>query len=248
MLKLATKFVPRQPAYETAYRAGYRHAELWLGAKLLADWRGLARQARHYPFAYALHFPNRLELGAETLEQAVCLYRALDCQCMIIHQPMFDRFHEALTRHEPKLQLAVENHRLTPEAFDHWAERNPGLTLDVEHLWKFTLAGAPLEEVLRAVRRFLERSAARLRHVHLPGYYPGFDEHRPMYCSRDLVFAVLSLLAEFHFEGLIVSEVDAEYQNFHDLRMDALLFDRWREQHDSPSGGLPEGAVPGLDR
>ena len=78
------------------------------------------------------------------------------------------------------------------------------------------------------VRRFLERHRTKLRHVHLPGYLPGYDEHRPQYCSRDMVLGVLSLLSEFEFEGLVVSEVDIAFQKAIDLRMDTLLFDRWR--------------------
>src|SRR6185437_8983938 len=108
------------------------------------------------------------------------------------------------------LPLAVENHRLTPDAFLDWAQRNPGLTLDVEHLWMYTLRDAPLSNLLAEVRSFLSRFAHKLRHVHLPGYLPGQPEHRPMYCSRDMVLAVFSLLEEVHFTGLIVSEVNPE--------------------------------------
>ena len=43
-----------------------------------------------------------------------------------------------------------------------------------------------------------------------------------------MALPVLSLLAEFHYEGLIVSEVNPEYQNAQELRMDVLLFDAWR--------------------
>jgi hypothetical protein len=66
----------------------------------------------------------------------------------------------------------------------------------------------------------------------MPGYWPGLEEHRPMYCARDMVFPVLSLLAEVDFEGLVVSEVSPEYQNAHELRMDVLLFDAWRERYE----------------
>jgi hypothetical protein len=232
MLKVATKFAPKPPEFERAHRAGFRCVELWLDAVVLAGWQDVAALARHYPFAYALHFPNRLEHPGPTLEQAVQLYRALDCQSMVIHQPLFDRHHEELLRREPGLWLAVENHKLDPERFTRWAESNPGLTLDVEHLWKFTLRDGPLDRLVQEVRAFLSRFAEKLRHVHLPGYVPGYDEHRPMYCGREMVFAVLSLLAEFRFDGLIVSEVREDYQTLNDLRMDVLLFDTWRELHD----------------
>lgn len=46
-----------------------------------------------------------------------------------------------------------------------------------------------------------------------------------------MIFPVLSLLADAGFEGLVVSEVNPEYQNANELRMDVLLFDTWRSQH-----------------
>ncbi len=232
MLKLATKFAPRQPAFELAHCAGFRCAEIWLDAAVLADWEAIAALARHYPFEYALHFPNRLEQPDRTLEEAVALYRALGCRSMVIHQPMLDRHGEALLRLAPEMRLAVENHKLDPERLTRWAENSPGLALDVEHVWKYTLHDAPFVRLLEEVRGLVTRFAGKLRHVHLPGYVPGYDEHRPMYCARALVFEVLSYLAEIQFDGLIVSEVNPEFQNANDLRMDVLLFDTWRQQHD----------------
>jgi len=232
MLKLATKLAPTTAALETAFRAGFRHAELYLDQAILADWPGALERARHYPFGYALHFPNRPELTADMLRGCVELYRQLGCRSLVIHQPMFDRYAEELLRLEPALRLGIENHKLSPEQFAAWAERGPGLTLDVEHLWMFTHKGAPLSVVLATVQDFLRRWGDRLRHVHLPGYWPGCREHRPMYCGRDLVFPVLSLLAEHRFGGLIVSEVSMEFQNVAELTMDVLLFEAWRQRYD----------------
>jgi sugar phosphate isomerase/epimerase len=226
---------------EHAHRAGFHFAEIWLDAAVLADWQQVATLARDYPFGYALHFPNRLEQPGQTLEQAVELYRALGCRSMVIHQPLFDRYHAELLRLEPEMRLAVENHKLDPERFRLWAERNPGLALDVEHLWKFTHPDASLRRVLDEVRSFLGGFAGKLRHVHMPGYLPGLPEHRPMYCSRDLVFGVLSLLEEVGFDGLIVSEVNPDYQTPNDLRMDVLLFESWR---DRPESGHSRATAP----
>jgi hypothetical protein len=232
MLKIATKLAPETLGLETAYRAGFRYAELFLDAAILAECDAALSRTRHYPFGYALHFPNCAELSAEALRGCVELYRQLGCRSLVIHQPKFDRYQQELLRLEPGLRLAVENHKLNPTQFDEWAEVNSGLTLDVEHLWKFTLRDAPLSELLDRVRTFLSRWADKLRHVHLPGYWPGLREHRPMYCARDLVLPVLSLLAEHRFDGLIVSEVNPEYQNLTELHMDMLLFEVWRHQHD----------------
>src|SRR5260370_806641 len=101
MLRLATKFAPQPRALETAYRAGFRHAELWLDAAVLARWKDVARLAGDYPNGYALHFPTWLDLAPEALEQTVALYRGLNCRCLVIHQPMVDRFGEPLLRLEP---------------------------------------------------------------------------------------------------------------------------------------------------
>lgn len=229
MLKLATKFAPEPAAFEMAHAAGFRYAEIWLDARLLTGWPTIAALARQYPLEYVLHFPNRTDLTYETQEHVAQLYHELGCRCLVIHQPQSDRFQAALLSLEPGMQLAVENHHLDPQSLEGWAAANCGLALDVEHFWMLTLRNVPLAELLTALRAFLTRWHQKLRHVHLPGYVPGFDEHRPMYCSREMVFAVLSLLEEFRFEGLIVSEVEPEFQTLNDLRMDVLLFETWQE-------------------
>ncbi len=225
MLRLATKFKPDAPAFETAVRAGFHHAELWTDADVLLGWRRVADLARAYPLGYALHFPNRLDQPPEVLRGAVELYRALDARALVLHQPHMDRYGAALLALDPDLRLAVENHRI--DSIDGWAGPNPGLALDVEHLWMFDNDHRPLGEILAFVRDILHRYAPKLQHVHLPGYLPGQAQHRPMYCSRDLCLGVFDLLASVGFTGLVVSEVNEEFQNEHDLRMDVLLFERW---------------------
>jgi sugar phosphate isomerase/epimerase len=231
-LKLATKFDPQLPKVDTAHKAGFRYAEIWLDQGVLANWQSVAERLRIYPLDYALHFPNQLNLDPVALKQTVALYGQLGCQALVIHQPMHDKFREPLLALDADLGLAVENHRLSAAEFEHWAEHNSGLTLDVEHLWKFTLGNGSLEQLLDSLRAFLARFGPKLRHVHLPGYWPGFREHRPMYCARELILPVLSLLAKAGYEGFIVSEVEREYQNVHELRMDVCLYEAWREEHE----------------
>jgi len=231
MLKLATKFAPTVSCLETAYRAGFRHAELFLDKAIVADWQAAATNARHYPFGYTLHFPNRVDLSPGALKDVVSLYRELGCRCMVMHPPMFDKFHGTLLEIEPALCLAIENGRLKPQGFANWAARNTALTLDVEHLWKFTLLDCPLERLLEEMHSFLACHAAKLRHIHLPGCWPGLKEHRPMYSAREMIFPVLSMLNQAGFDGFVVSEVAMAFQNPNDLRMDVLFFDRWREVH-----------------
>ena len=229
MLKLATKFKVQPNSIQAAVDAGFTCAEIWLDAKVLENWADVSRLATRSPLQFSLHFPNRGNLTDTHLSQAVELYHSLDCSAMVIHQPMMDLYGRSLLEIDPSIRLGVENHRLSPEDFQRWASSNRWLTLDVEHLWMLTLADCPLAQLLDSVRRFLERFHEKLIHVHLPGYLPGHDEHRPMYCSREMVLAVMNLLAEYRFEGLMVSEVNLDYQNPSELRMDVLLFNRWRQ-------------------
>jgi len=226
MLKIATKFIPKPENFTRAWSAGFRFAEFWLSAELLNDADQIVETAKDYPFGYVPHFPNR-KVNEQGVKQAIRLYRELNSQALVIHQPMFDTWQKEFLSRDPKIRLAVENHRLDEKSFWQWAEKNPGLNLDVEHLWKFTLQDSPLAHLLKTLEKFLGRYAAKLYHVHLPGYTPGAEEHRPMYCNRNFVFGVWGLLEEFGYEGLVVSEVDKEYQTDQDLQMDMLLFERW---------------------
>src|SRR5438132_1492102 len=98
MLKLATKCAPRSDCLENAYRAGFRHVELWLDQGVLTDLSTTLQQVNDYPNGYALHFPNQLNLASETLTHAISLYRQVGSRCLIIHQPMFDKYREPLLR------------------------------------------------------------------------------------------------------------------------------------------------------
>ena len=101
------------------------------------------------------------------------------------------------------------------------------MTLDIEHIWKFSLHDAPLEKLFTLVRGVFERASHCIRHIHMPGYLPGPTEHRPMYTSREFCMGVFDILADHDFAGLVVSEVDMQFQNYFELRMDTLLFERW---------------------
>jgi sugar phosphate isomerase/epimerase len=142
-IEIATEFSPTPGGYEAARTAGFRRAELWTDDIALAGWRAVAELAASSGLGHAPHFPDRLEQPPETLERVVALSKALDASAVVVHQPHFDRYSAGLYRLAPDLRLAVENHELGPEGFLDWAGRNPGPTLDVEHLWKFTLRDAP---------------------------------------------------------------------------------------------------------
>ena len=227
MLKLATKFAPHASALAMARDAGYRYAEIWTDAAVLADWRAVAERCAGYPLEYVVHFPNREPRDERSLADAVSLCRQLACPAMVIHQPLFDRLSGRLLALDAGLPLAVENHQLTPAEFEAWAENNPGLTLDVEHLWLYTLHDGPLDELLAAVASFLDRYAHKLLHVHMPGYQPGQGAHRPMHTSPDMVLGVFTLLAEHRYQGFIVSELAGEYQTPEVLEADMALFHGW---------------------
>lgn len=228
MPQIATKFKPDAASFQLALDSGFRAAELWLDETILLDTDRVAELAERFPFRYAIHFPNDLDVSPAAVERAAWLYSRLDCSALVIHEPQFRKYSEALLRHAPEARLAVENHFHRPDELHRWCARWPGLTLDVEHLWLFCLGQeAPLSRVLDETARFLDLFGSRLRHVHLPGFVPFHDEHRPMYCNRDFVRAVWGLLDEMRFGGLVVSEVSLPYQNAFDLRMDVLLHAGW---------------------
>jgi hypothetical protein len=227
MLILATKFIPDRSAFETAQRAGFRAAEFWLNAKLLLEQDRIATLAKQFPFRYALHFPNDGPISDEALKCAASLFRQLDCTAIVIHQPMFDRYAKTLWEIDPGLILAIENHVLNLTKFEQWAEQSPALTLDVEHLWKFTLHDAPLAILLEHLDRILDRHAGKLHHVHLPGYRPGGEEHQPVHESDEMASEVLTRLAAHGFGKLVVSEADTPFQVDEFLRKDVAFFDRW---------------------
>lgn len=233
MLKLATKFRPDDTrAFETAAHAGIRGVEFWLNAQLLMEWRNIVMTARRFAFDYALHFPNRGELSDEHLESMVSLYRELQCNALVIHHPMFRRYADSLLALAPSLNLAVENHSLGKEEVVEWATQNPGLTLDVEHVWMYTLPDASLNELTTYLDRLLSRFGDKLRHVHLPGYRAGGNEHRPLHHNAEMVTSVLTLLADHGYSQLVVSEAEPEYQNAHDLRCDRSVFETWRTRYE----------------
>ena len=234
MLQLATKFAPVRESFELAWQAGFPAAELWLDRSVLEREADVVSLARQYPFRYGLHFPNRTDLSDEHVHAVVRLYRELDCRALVIHEPMARKFAGPLVELHPQLCLAVENHYVRPDDFLSWYRRQPGVALDVEHLWMLTMGDVTVEAVLKEVDQLLAADPGRLQHVHLPGYVPGYLEHRPMYCNRDLVWGIWDRLEQIGFDGLIVSETSLEYQTAENLRMDRLLFESWWKQRIAP--------------
>jgi hypothetical protein len=227
-LKLATRFYPEPQTFKRATRAGFQCAELLTYVGVLANWEAVASMARQFPLQYTIRFPKDGELTPWLLDGAVALYRELACQEMIIQARMYKHYARRLLAREPSLCLAVENGRVDRGGFDRWAGERRWLTLNVEHLWRYSLQDAPLETLLAALEAFLAVHAGKLRHVHLPGYRPGGNEHRPMYCGAEMVYAVLSRLARAGFTGRVVSEVRSDYQTYKNLRKDVVLFADWR--------------------
>lgn len=230
MFRQATKFAPRSAKpFQLAQDAGFDSVEFWLGQKLLDEWEEVAELAKSFPFEYALHFPNRGELNERQLQNAIQLYHELACGAMVIHQPMFDQYGETIFQLDPTVRLGVENHFLESDVqLREWAEASPYLTLDIEHLWIFTRQDCSLKALLQSVDYLLAEFGGKIIHIHLPGYLPGYKEHRPQYCSRSMVMKVFSLLADHEYDGLVVSEIANRFQNAEELMMDRLLFRRWQ--------------------
>ena len=231
MFDLATKFIPERPHFQIAIDAGFRATEFWLSAKLLSQTKEIATVAAEFPFRYALHFPNGGSIAPSELKSTVELYHELNCTAIVIHQPMFKKHGQALLDIDSTISLAIENHKLDPAGFESWAEESRGLTLDVEHLWEFTLPGASFKDLLAQIDRFLDRHAKKLQHVHLLGYHPGGEEHLPVHRHPELAIEVWDRLASHGFGKLVVSEADLPYQTRESLEKDVALFDGWLQAH-----------------
>lgn len=229
MLSLATKFAPVRSAFDTASASGFLATEFWLDEKFLLDSDAIIPLALEYPFRYAMHFPNQGPLSDDAIRRSSSMYRALNCTAIVIHQPMFDRYARALLEIDPDLDLAIENHVLDERQFDRWSEVSPGLTLDVEHLWKYTLHDCSIEKLLVRVDRLLKDHSAKLHHVHLPGYRPGGEEHQPTHFNDVLAIEIMNRLAAHGFEKLVVSEAELEFQSEPFLKKDVQLYQTWTE-------------------
>ena len=230
MLRLATKFRPVPSHFDTATAAGFRNAEFFLDRDVLDDPTGVIETAREYDLGYALHFPNKPELEVAHLEAVARLYDELSASAVVIHPHMLRQYGEQMRSVHSDIALAEETMRVAPDEFPEWLEAHDHVTLDVEHIWKFSLNDGPIEELFRLVESIFASHGDRVRHIHMPGYLPGYGEHRPMYTSREFCFGIFDILASNGYEHLVVSEVDLEFQNAAELRMDVLLFERWEQQ------------------
>jgi sugar phosphate isomerase/epimerase len=230
MLKFATKLPAHAAKVEIAWMAGFRSAEVSLNADFVKDWKGAARTLLARPMRYVLHFPNKGPLGSGKLKKTVKLYRALNCEVMVIHPGMMEEHGDRLLELYPESCLAVENGKLSYDQFWHWADEYDDLTLDVEHLWKFSLDDAPLEELCHEVRCFLWRFGGKLRHVHLPGYQPGSNEHRATFQSPAMAQALLEILDAAGFTGMVVSEAREAWQTPPALAADIDFYARWAQK------------------
>ncbi|MBT6156896.1 MAG: hypothetical protein HOL01_16320 [Planctomycetaceae bacterium] len=230
MSKHAARTSASPVEFAAAEEAEISNLELQVSIDDLLNWEETARVAKTAGFNYTVKFPTSLEVPELALENCVKLCAVLSCDTLVIHEPMVRKFGSRIAELAPGLMLAVENNRFNKVRFEEWAGSNDKLTLDVEHFWKFTLNDAPLEVMLDELGLFLQKYGEKLQQVHLSGYQPGHPVHRPMYCNRDMVFSVLSLLAESGFDGFLVSEVSAEYLNRRDLVMDTRLIGSWQEQ------------------
>ncbi len=238
MLHFATKLAPEPAPLDLARSAGFQCSEFWMNGDRLLDIRPILDAIRGRGMRHVIHFPNSGPLGEEQLSNAVRLYRAIGSDAMVIHTPMLRSYGPRLLELDPGVKLCVENGIEAGADFSDWAERNEWLTLDVEHVWKFALRDAPLDQLLDTVREILATHGSRIRHVHLPGYSPGAPEHRPAHYSPDLVLPVFDLLQDIGFGGLIVSELDHEFQTLDHLRKDVALFRAWSNREPHPAGKI----------
>ena len=228
MLKLATKLQPNRQTLELAYRAGFRHTELFLDEQNLLKWQQTLETCREFPFTYVPHFTNKT-ISTEALEGILHLYHELNCQAMVIHEPMFAKYEQEIKSRMPRVRLGIENHFKNPAQLQEFAQSATYITLDIEHLWVLTWPKISQQDLLEKFKQFWNEFGDKVIHIHFPG--PRADEpfqHRPMYNNRELVFAVFDHLHSCGYKGLIVAEVDQYYQTYPELHMDVLLFESWR--------------------
>lgn len=243
MLRLATKFLPTPENFHQATDAGFRNAELFLNAAVLEQADTVIELALGFDLQYAMHFPNKPELTETHLSACCRMFRELNASAIVIHPPMLKRYGDQLRAIDSHIVLAVETMRVPPSELPEWAQQQDAVTLDMEHIWKFSLHDAPLEQLFTLIRRIFHKAAANVVHVHMPGYLPGQGEHRPMYTSREFCIGLFDILADYEFRGLVVSEADMDFQNPFELKMDVLLFQRWCELRRAALEGLAPKAV-----
>ena len=243
MLNLATKFLPVPCDFRQAWEAGFRSAELFTNAEVLDRADDVIAMARDFDMNYAMHFPNRPELSDDHLAACGRLFDELNMSAVVVHPPMMKRYGDRLRQMHPHLVLGVETMRVPPDEMIDWIHQQGTVTLDIEHIWKFTLLDSPLEDLLALVREIFHKAADNVVHVHMPGYLPGQGEHRPMYTSREFTLGVFDILADYDFGGLVVSEVDMQFQNPYDLKMDVLLFERWRHFRNQAAVRTPDNVL-----
>lgn len=235
MLRIATKFLPEKAAFEQAFRAGFRHAEFFLNAEVLERVDEVIETAQQFDMRYALHFPNKAGLANSHLEACAKMFTQLHASAIVMHPPMLRKYEEPLRAINRDLVLAIETMRVPKEELLQWVAKHKAVTLDMEHIWMFTLPGAPIDEFLALVRSIFQQHGDCVKHVHMPGHLPGQGEHRPMYTSREFCLGVFDILAEFQYDGLVVSEVNMPFQNPFDLRMDVLLYEGWLAHKSRPA-------------
>ena len=229
MFSLSTKFSPASANFEKAIFAGYENAELYMTPTRLMSWKSLSKIARSFDLNYVLHFPTEGKIGSQTCEEIVRLARDLGCQIIVVHEEQLDDV-SLISSLDPGIRLAVENKYLHFNDLDEWIASHEFVTLDIEHLWKNTLHDCDLNSLCSVVRSLLKKHNCRIQHIHLPGYLPGQAEQKPMYCSREMVFSMFDILYEEQYGGWVVGELDENFQNQHEMKMDLLLFETWKSK------------------
>ena len=227
-LKLATRFYPEPQTFKRATRAGFQCAELLTYVGVLANWEAVASMARQFPLQYTIRFPKDGELTPWLLDGAVALYRELACQEMIIQARMYKHYVQRLSRGSHPCALPSKTAVWTAGGSTAGPARDVGSRSTSSTSGDIRYKTPRSKPSWLPWMRFLAVHAGKLRHVHLPGYRPGGNEHRPMYCGAEMVYAVLSRLARAGFTGRVVSEVRSDYQTYKNLRKDVVLFADWR--------------------
>lgn len=233
MYLFATKFSPEAANFEKAVFAGYQNAELYLTPTRLMSWRSLSKIARCYELNYVLHFPTIGKSSLQTCEDIVSLAHDINCKTITVHEDSL-KVAEYVQALDPQIQLAVENHSVTYEQLDAWIQSNDCITLNVDCLWKNTLQNCELSELRSVVRRLFHNYRDRFKNVHLSGNVPGSLSKPPLQFSQEMVFSILDILRAERYEGMVVSEIDVEFQTGENLERDLNVFRQWQSTRGIP--------------
>jgi sugar phosphate isomerase/epimerase len=210
-MKFGVKVAPEMQLLSIIKELDFRYVELYINKKLLNE--DSLDTAMRFNFEYILHSP------IDFFDDSVVDFAIkLGSKTVVMHQrPEIqpEAFKKTVKRAKNfGVQVCAENsptgldrsnvyYRLpiTPEDFFKMKEQIPELKLclDVEH--------AMLAKLFPRMIRLVGKD---IGHVHITGYPPNY--HSPPFANRAMFEIAIRELKNVGFEGMVVAEMDVQYQ------------------------------------